>query len=251
MLSSPALTLCFHHCKSDSRRATLLPGTGGSAPAQDKVHLLTPLRFGWSYPASVKLFHPALSPALLQQLYYDPTHLELLVFNVIPGFPCCSSCGLTLESPDQRKSGAGRACLLPQGHLYPAGCRGSPASLQLGSPECLPEWCHHIVSLHKEGKLSSLPPGRQHDGEDTPAASQVSGTGWKCHTPSRYKCPPGLTPSFCPTCWHRSCMFHIPLALQMTCSPFRAIPGARWGWVSVHQPPQNSICPARAEASAW
>lgn len=43
---------------------------------------------------------------------------------------------------------------------------------------------------------------------------------------------------------------HVPPALQMSSSPFRAIPDASWGWVSVHQLPQNSICPASAEASA-
>lgn len=63
--------------------------------------------------------------------------------------------------------------------------------------------------------------------------------------------PPVSAGTVTPTCWHRSCMFHVPPDLQMTYSPFRAIPGASWGWVSAHQPTQNSICPARAEASAW
>lgn len=130
--------------------------------------------------------------------------------------------------------------------LCPAGCRGSPASLQPESPECLPAQCHHIVSLDEEGNLTTLPPRRWHGGEHIPAASQVSGTSWKHHTSNRYKCPPGFTPSFCPA---PDTALACSTFLQPY-SPFRTIPGASWGWFSVHQPPQNSICPARAEASA-
>lgn len=41
-----------------------------------------------------------------------------------------------------------------------------------------------------------------------PAASRVSGTGWKHHTSNRYKYPPGFTPSFCPA--HLCSMFLQP-----------------------------------------
>lgn len=60
------------------------------------------------------------------------------------------------------------------------------------------------------------------------------------HTFNRYKCPPGFAPSFCPTCWHCSCMFHIPPALQMTYSllgPSLVPAGAELVFTNHHKTP--------------
>lgn len=80
VLSSLALTPRLHHCESEGRRAPLLSGT---VLRLDKARFPTSCQgredLGWSYPTFTELFPPALSLALLQQLYYNSTHLELLV----------------------------------------------------------------------------------------------------------------------------------------------------------------------------
>lgn len=137
-------------------------------------------------------------------------------------------------------------CLSP----CPAGCRGSPASLQPESPECLPAQCHHVVSLHEEGNLTTSPPRRWHVGGHIPCSQPGVRDKLEASHLQQVQMARWVYPQFLPCSWHCSCLFHIPPALQMTYSPFRAISGANWGWIGVHEPPQNSICPARAEASA-
>lgn len=147
------------------------------------------------------------------------------------------------------KRASNEMCLSARpGAPLPSRLQREPSIPPAGSPECLPERWHHVVSLHEEGNLSTLTPRRQHDGEHIPAASQVSGTASHLQ---QVQMSTWVCPQFLPHLL--ALLMHVPHSSSPAndLQPFRAISGASWGWVSVHQPPQNSICPGRAEASAW
>lgn len=98
----------LHHCKSNGRRATPLPGTRGSPLCLDKARFPTSLLrradLGWNYPAFIEL-------AFLKQLSKDSTHLKLPV-AFWTSFPCLCFTHFNFRNPWPKEAWSG-PCMCP------------------------------------------------------------------------------------------------------------------------------------------